>query len=296
MIQAFVKKIEIGFYKAVESFRLLLNNLTILSYYFISFLFFLIGTALFLLLAGLVLGKPIIFGIILDLTKSAQALFHFSNDLYLTHDKTITYLIPETGGLIYLGQICALFLNILARTIIGATVISHAHAIIHGHTITGKEIWQLIQNRWKTILGWSFLTGAITLAVNAPSVSEAYQNKYLVYSASLCGIIWLLISFYVLPVITLTKTTIIHSLRISVRLLKESYYEVIGGLFWIVTLYIFALLAAVLITEYLLPSELQLIFTGYFFLGINTFFVAALLIFKTYCTHEKILIEKTANQ
>jgi len=261
-----------GLYIAAESFSMLWQHPILLIYYL-----------------GLLLAYGLIFVLSYNLIGYQGACMHVGGEFHAPQNNLLADLLPQTGGLVYLGFIFSIFLNILLRTIISVALIEHTHALLHNHKPALKEICTATKVRWLNILIWSLLLAGITLLISAfSSLATKIDSTLLLILVSSLGIAWLILSFFVVPVIALTRKTISHALYNSIRLLTDYTPEILGGLFWIGLVYFFTLFTNIAIHEYLVPKNVKDLCMEHNLALFTTLFATILLIFKTRIFHREI--------
>lgn len=266
------ERLKKGLYIASDSFAMLWHHPVLLIYYL-----------------GLLLAYALVFILAYNMIGYQGACLQFSSDFHNPQNNLLADLLPQTGGLVYLGFIFSIFLNVLLRTLLSIALVQHTHALMHGHKPQLKEIYLATKNRWFNITNWSLLLGGITLLISAlSSLAQGIDSPLLQISITSLGISWLALTFFVTPIIALTQKNISQAIYTSTQLLTAYLPEILGGLFWIGAVYCFTFLTNIAIHEYLLPSAVKDACMEHNFAFINTLFATILLIFKTRIFHRQI--------
>jgi hypothetical protein len=278
MLKTYVRRFKNGLYLAADSFAMLWQHPILLMYYF-----------------SLLLTYTLIFIFAYNLIGYRSAYLQLSHEFHTPQNNLLADLLPQTGGLVYLGFIFSIFLNILLRTCVGIALIQHTHALLHGHKPIIREIYIATKNRFLHIFSWSLLITGVTLLISAPcSSASRVQSALLQILCPYLGITWLLLSFFVMPVIALTRKTISQAIYTSAQLITSSFLEILGGLFWISLIYLFTFLTNILVDEYLVSSAFKDIYIEHNVTIFNTLFATILLIFKTRMFHTIIPLKHPA--
>lgn len=220
-------------------------------------------------------------------------------DFHAPAGNLLAYLIPQTGGLVYLAYIFSIFLNILLHTLLSVALTEHVHALMHDRTPLLKEIYSATKEHWLNTFYLSILIAFVSACINIVSIHTApFTSTFahspeglLFYLSIIPGLLfftWSAISFFVIPIIALTRLKITQAFSFSMHLLFKYIPEILGGLFLISLIFLFANMANSILNEYLMPSIFGFI-QIYFSIFIHIFFATLLLIFKT-C----FFLEKTA--
>lgn len=266
-----IERFKTGLYIASESFAMLWHHPVLLIYYL-----------------GLLFAYALIFIFAYNIIGYQGACLQFSSEFHIPQNNLLADLLPQTGGLVYLGFIFSILLNVLLRTFLGIALTQHTHALMHGHKPLFKEIFIATKNRWFNILNWSLLLAGITLIISAlSSLALGVKSTLLLISITSIGISWLTLTFFVTPIIALTQKNISQTIYQSALLLTTCLPEILGGLFWISLVYFFTLLTNIAIHEYLLPSVVKEACLEHNFAIFNSLFATILLIFKTRVFHHK---------
>lgn len=272
MTKTYINRFKNGLYLASDSFAMLWHHPVLLVYYL-----------------GLLLAYALIFILAFNMIGYQNACLQFSGEFHTPQNNLLADLIPQTGGLVYLGFVFSIFLNILLRTFLSVALVQHTHALMHDHKPFLKEIYIATKNRWFSIINWSLLLGGITLLMSAlSSLAIGVDSTLLLISITSLGISWLALTFFVTPIIALTQKNISRAIYTSTQLLTSYVPEIIGGLFWIGLVYFFTLLTNIAIHEYLMPASIKDVCMEHNFTLFNTLFATILLIFKTRVFHKEI--------
>ena len=271
MEKSHIERFKNGLYTASDSFAMLWQHPVLLIYYL-----------------GLLIAYALVFILAYNMIGYKGACLQFSNEFHTPQNNLLADLIPQTGGLVYLGFIFSIFLNVLLRTVLSVALVQHTHALMHNHKPLLKEIYISTKNRWLNILNWSLLLGGITLLISAlSSLALGVNSMLLLIIITSLGISWLALSFFVTPIIALTQKNISQALYTSAQLLASYTPEILGGLFWIGLVYFFTLLTNIAIHEYLMPAGFKEICMEHNFALFNTLFATILLVFKTRMLHRE---------
>lgn len=272
MLKSYIERFKVGLYLASDSFAMLWHHPTLLIYYL-----------------GLIIAYALVFILAYNLIGYQGTCLQFTGEFHAPHNNLLADLIPQTGGLVYLGFIFSIFLNILLRSFLSVALVQHTHALLHGHTPALKEMYIATKNRWAAILNWSLLLGGITLLISAlSSLALGLKSIILLTVITSLGIAWPTLTFFVLPILALTRKNISQAAYSSTQLLTAYTPEILGGLFWIGLIYFFTLVTNIAIHEYLMPSGLKDICMEHNFVLFNTLFATILLIFKTRIYHREV--------
>lgn len=257
-----------GIFVASESFGMLVSHPVLLIYYL-----------------GLLLVYALIFILAYNIIGYHDACLQFSQEFRTPDNNLLAEIIPQTGGLVYLGFIFSIFLNIFLRTFVSVALVQHVHALLHGHKPWFKEVYRAAFVRRIQIFQWSLLVCGITLAVSAFSSAQMHSLFSIVIRS--LSLLWLIVSFLVIPLMALTQKTLSAHLYRSITLLHRYLPEICGGLFWLGLLYVFTILSHEALAI-IMPESIKEVCFQHNLAIFNTLFATVLLIFKTGIVHREI--------
>lgn len=268
MLKSIFDRFKAGIFVASESFGMLVSHPVLLVYYL-----------------GLLLVYALIFILAYNIIGYHGACLQFSQEFRTPDNNLLAEIIPQTGGLVYLGFIFSIFLNILLRTFLSVALVQHVHSLLHGHKPWLKEIYKATYIRSIKVIQWSLLVCGITLLLSALSKADEH-GTFSVYISSL-SLLWLIVSFLVIPLMALTQKTLSAHLYRSITLLHRYLPEICGGLFWLGLLYIFTILSHEALAI-IMPESIKEVCFQHNLAIFNTLFATVLLIFKTGIVHREI--------
>ena len=272
MQKSYIERFKDGLYLASDSFAMLWQHPILLIYYL-----------------GLLLSYALVFIFAYNMIGYKGACMQFSGEFHAPQTNLLADLIPKAGGLVYLGFIFSIFLNVLLRTFLSVALVQHTHAVLHDHKPLLKEIWLATKKHWLNILNWSLLLGGGTLLISGLSgLALSTKSILLLTLISSLGISLLALTFFVIPVIALTRKSIPNAVYTSAQLLTKYMPEILGGLFWIGLVWFFTLFTNIAIHEYLMPANFKDVCMEHNLVLLNTLFATILLIFKTRIFHREV--------
>ena len=199
---------------------------------------------------------------------------------HLPNQQLLAEMLPTAGGLLYIGCIFSIILNIFLRSFFGVALIIHTMALVLGKTGSIGSSLKTTSGKWFAILKWSLCVTAITFALQL--IAAVPLPKFTWHIVALLGLVWSLASFFVLPIIARQTIPIINALKQSIILMLEKLIAITGGMFWIGLLYTLCLFILGLIQWIpFVPTAILLIIQEGFIFGLNILAITAVLIFKT---------------
>ncbi len=251
-----------GLYLAADSFVMLYNHPVLLSYY-----------ALLLML------YCIIFIVSYNIIGCHTSFLTISSEFEIPSKNLLTEVIPATGGLIYIGLLFSIFLNIFLRSYLGVALIKHTHDLLKDNPASVRHSLAYAYRKWAMVAKWALLVTSVTFV--AKVISLLPSNAYALFATvSTLLLLWSMITFFILPIITLQHKSVLQSVKTSADYMRHTIVKVCGGLLWIGILLflVFALLALI---QRLLPFGIATWIEYSSVFAINAILSSAILIFKT---------------
>lgn len=251
-----------GLYLAADSFVMLYNHPVLLSYY-----------------AILLMLYCIIFIIAYNIIGYHTPFLTVSSEFEIPSQNLLTEIIPATGGLIYIGLLFSIFLNIFLRSYLGVALIKHAYDLLKGNPASVSHSLAYAYQKWAMVAKWALLVTGVTFF--AKVVSLLPGNAYALFAIiSTLLLLWSMITFFILPIITLQHKSVLQSVKTSAEYMTHTIIEVCGGLLW-VGLLLFLAFAILALIQRLLPQGISAWIEYGSIFGINAILSSAILIFKT---------------
>ena len=156
-------------------------------------------------------------------------IFHNTKFIKLASNESISYNIAfELGFFVYLY-----LLNFLL-----IALIKHTMAIIHGNGSIGvRSVVKDTTSLWPQIFGWTLLSAIVLCLIRGMWLISAHFSfvpSWLINLKALgLLVIWVLVTFLVLPVIAVEKKGIFGAIKKSFKLVCHVYVEMIASLCWI---------------------------------------------------------------
>ncbi len=251
-----------GLYLAADSFVMLYNHPVLLSYY-----------------AILLMLYCTIFVLAYNLIGYHTHFLTISSEFEIPSQNLLTEIIPSTGGLIYIGLLFSIFLNILLRSYLGVALIKHTDDLLKGNPASVSHSLAHAHRKWAMVTKWALLVTGVTFC--AKLISLLSSNAYMVFAIiSTLLLLWSMITFFILPIITLQHKTVLQSVRTSADYMTQTIVKVCGGLVWVGVLLSLAFGILALLQQLLPPGLTTWIEYSSIF-ALNAIVSSVILIFKT---------------
>lgn len=248
-----------GLLIAADSFAMLFQYPILLSYYTI-----------------LLLSYCAIFIIAYNIIGYHTALSPFANQFQIPDQHLFCSMLPRASGILYVGLLLSIFLNIFFRNYFDAALIKHVHSIIKNEPVTLKGTLTYAKDKFRILLQWSVIVTGITLIIYL--ISKILCSPLTTLSViTPLTFAWSMVTFFTLPIITLERKSILESVKSSINHMIRTCTKVCGGVFWVLLIYIMGM-ATLSLIEILLPIP-YLILLGLFV--INGLISSVTIIFKT---------------
>ncbi len=265
-IQEIYAQFKKGIDSASESFSLMWQHPVLLAYY--------------ALLLGLYVTIYIVAYNFFCHHELAQASFMHVNS-HTPQSHLLAEMLPENGGMLYIGYLTSIALNIFFRSLFGVALIVHTMALLAGKTGSIGASLKSAGATWLAILKWSLLTTAATFAFRIINLLPLPGGLGW-HIITLLGLLWSLATFFVLPIIAKNRPAIPQAIAQSYALMLDKLLIIAGGMFWIGLLYILSLCLFGLIQLLPVgPMPLLMVLEEGFIFGLNMLVTTAVLIFKT---------------
>jgi hypothetical protein len=169
----------------------------------------------------------------------------------------------------YLGLLILTFIYIFLSTFVTVCLIYHVNQLLSYTKVTIEETVSHSTKRVQPILIWSIIVTVLAYLIQLTS-NWIGQPKYLYHPLmlliSLLGLTWALITFMVLPIIAVERTTIAGAFKESKNIVFSLLPEIIAGELWIIlitflTMIPFAIPILLLQMNLQIPNFLILIIT-----------------------------------
>lgn len=240
MKQTFFTRFKNGLNIGAASFAMLWQHPTLILYYF--------G-----LIAMYVLIYVVSYNVIGYLIPEAGSQFALNllEDGFLTpNENLLSEVITSKGGLIYIGYIASIFLNIFLRTFVSFALILHTHAFLTQKDDTIGNVIKTTSTHWQTLLKWSGIVAFVTFGTML--LAHLPFSAHLISAiASSASIIWSIMTFFVLPILALTSRSISNSIYRSTQYFLAHVPEILGAMLWIVIVALILVISAMLFGTFL---------------------------------------------
>ncbi len=251
-----------GLYLAADSFVMLYNHPVLLSYY-----------------AILLMLYCIIFVIAYNIIGYHTAFLTISSEFETPSKNLLTEVIPTSGGLLYIGILFSIFLNIFLRSYLGVALIKHTYDLLKQNPASVKQSLAHAHCKWAMVTKWALLVTGVTFF--AKIVSLLPTNAYALFAIiSALLLFWSMITFFILPIITLQHKSVLQSVKSSAEYMLGIIVEVCGGLLWVGIL-LFLAFAILALIQRLLPQGISAWIEYSSVFAINAILSPVMLIFKT---------------
>ncbi len=251
-----------GLYLAADSFVMLYNHPVLLSYY-----------------AILLMLYCIIFIVAYNIIGCHTPFLTVSSEFEIPSKNLLTEIIPSTGGLVYIGLLFSIFLNIFLRSYLGVALIKHTYDLLKQNPASVRHSLAYAHQKWAMVAKWALLVTSVTFF--AKVISLLPSNAYAVFATvSTLLLLWSMITFFILPIITLQHKSVLQSVKTSAEYMTQTIVKVCGGLLWVGVLLFLAFAILALIPR-LLPSGISAWIEYSSVFAINAILSSAILIFKT---------------
>lgn len=137
---------------------------------------------------------------------------------------SLRFLENQTG---FIGYIY-LFLSYFLVLFFNSASVAYAIEVMRGGRPNISNALKIVTHRLTPLLGWTFIASTVGLIINSLENSSDTLGK--VFSAFL-GLSWTVISFLVLPILIVEGKGPITSLKLSTKMLKDSWGEQLIGHF-----------------------------------------------------------------
>lgn len=134
----------------------------------------------------------------------------------------------QPGILGYVYLFLFYFLSYFVVLFFNSASVAYAVAVMRGGRPTISNALTMVTQRISPLLGWTFIAATVGLIINSLENSSDTLGK--VFSAFL-GLSWTVISFLVLPILIIENKGPITSLKLSTKMLKDSWGEQLIGHF-----------------------------------------------------------------
>lgn len=141
---------------------------------------------------------------------------------------TLQFLENQSGIISYLYIFLFYFLSYFVVLFCNAASVAYAVEVMRGGKPTVSNALKMITYRITPLLGWTFIAATVGLIINSMENSSDTVGK--IFSAVL-GLSWTVISFLVLPILIIENKGPINSLKLSTKMLKNSWGEQLIGHF-----------------------------------------------------------------
>ncbi|MDZ7719844.1 MAG: DUF6159 family protein [Balneolaceae bacterium] len=142
--------------------------------------------------------------------------------------ESIRFLENQPGVLGYIYLFLFYFLSYFVMLFFNSASVVYAIEVMRGGRPTISQALKMVTHRITPLLGWTFIASTVGLIINSLENSSDSIGK--IFSAFL-GLSWTVISFLVLPILIVEGKGPVTSLKLSAKMLKNSWGEQLIGHF-----------------------------------------------------------------
>lgn len=150
----------------------------------------------------------------------------------------------QAGFLGYLYLFLFYFLSYFVVLFFNSASVAYAVQVMRGGRPTISNAIKIVTQRITPLLGWTFIAATVGLIINSLENSSDSVGK--IFSAFL-GLSWTVVSFLVLPILIIENKGPVTSLKISTKMLKDSWGEQLIGHFSFGLIFVFISIPVVLL-------------------------------------------------
>lgn len=174
------------------------------------------------------------------------------------------------GWTFYLVVFLFYYLNYFIMIFFNSAAVVSAIYVMQGGKPSVREALRIVLNKIAPLAGWTLIAATVGLIINS---LENQSDKFGSIITGILGLSWTVISFLVLPILVIENRGPITSLKISAKMLKDSWGEQLIGHFSFGLLFVLLMLpGAAFVAMMFAAGELF----GIFALGIFIFYVISL--------------------
>lgn len=141
---------------------------------------------------------------------------------------SLQFLENQAGILGYLYLFLFYFLSYFVVLFFNSASVAYAIDLMRGGRPTISNALRMVINRMTPLLGWTFIAATVGLIINSLENSSDFFGKII---SAILGLSWTVISFLVLPILIVEGKGPITSLKLSAKMLKNSWGEQLIGHF-----------------------------------------------------------------
>lgn len=141
---------------------------------------------------------------------------------------TIQLLGSQHGVFGYIYLFLFYFLSYFVVLFFNSASVAYAIDLMRGGRPTISNALRMVINKITPLLGWTFIAATVGLIINSLENSSDMFGKI---TSAVLGLSWTVISFLVLPILIIEGKGPITSLKLSAKMLKNSWGEQLIGHF-----------------------------------------------------------------
>lgn len=122
----------------------------------------------------------------------------------------------------------------------------HTAQIMNGITSTIKNSLKACMSKIGIILAWMVPTIAVQLLISFIGIYDGPYFAFVALIISILLLLWLLYTFFVLPIITYTQKSLPDTIRTSAQVTRHLYPEILGGEIWFAIVFLLTALPLIL--------------------------------------------------
>lgn len=147
-------------------------------------------------------------------------------------------ILESQGGILgYIYLFLFYFLSYFVVLFFNSASVAYAIDVMRGGHPSISNAMQMVINKITPLLGWTFIAATVGLIINSLENSSDMFGKII---SAILGLSWTVISFLVLPILIVEGKGPITSLKLSTKMLKDSWGEQLIGHFSFGLLFAFA--------------------------------------------------------
>ncbi|TET06868.1 hypothetical protein E3J79_00720 [Candidatus Dependentiae bacterium] len=145
----------------------------------------------------------------------------------------------------YLWLLILTFIYIFLSTFVTVCLIYHVNQLLRYKKVTIKETVMHVAKKLQLILVWSIIITVLAYLIQLTSSFILQPKQFfnpLMLLISVLGLAWTLITFMVLPIIAIERTTIAETFKESKNIVIALLPEIIAGELWIILIALLAMI------------------------------------------------------
>lgn len=148
---------------------------------------------------------------------------------FASGDFSSLQILENNGGILgYIYLFLFYFLSYFVVLFFNSASVAYAIDVMGGGRPTISNAFRMVTNRISPLLGWTFIAATVGLIINSLENSSDMFGKII---SAILGLSWTVISFLVLPILIVEGKGPITSLKLSTKMLKNSWGEQLIGHF-----------------------------------------------------------------